>query len=167
MAGGMAVPAHYLAACRQVADHLTGLGLVGRGEIEERLELIEARVGDLGEECRGEVERVGLAGVKVLASRHQRDFCEWLGLLVAGTFSGSDTAGIGELERAVASGESGGVRVVIANLPEGRRAADALAERLNAVVVVLENFPAMRGGRVSFDEMVRANVASLLRMAVL
>ena len=99
----------------------------------------------------------------VIASRRQRDFCEWLGLEVVATFSAADTASIGEIEQAIAAGELASVKLVIANLPEGRRTADALAERLDAGVVVFENFPLVRNRRVSFDAMLSANVEALLR----
>ena len=55
------------------------------------------------------------------------------------------------------------MKLIIANLPEGRRTADALAERLGACVVVFGNFPELNNARVSFDELLQGNVAALLR----
>ena len=54
------------------------------------------------------------------------------------------------------------MKLVIANRPEGRRVADALAEALGAQVVVLDNFPALEGGQASFDEMLADNVRRVL-----
>lgn len=102
----------------------------------------------------------------VIASGHQRDFCAGLGSKVVAAFRPADSAwGVREIEAAIAAGQHAQVRLIIANRPEGRRTADALAERLGARVVVFENFPALRQGRVAFDEMTSANVAALLKAA--
>lgn len=161
--GGMGRPDSYLLACRQVAEHLVSLGLLSRAEADRRTQAITDRLNALTHQATNRVARAGIAGSPVIASRHQRDFCEWLGLRVAAAFRGADTASIGEIERAIDAGTLAGIRLVIANLPEGRRTADALAERLRAGVVVFENFPALRQDRVSFDDMVGANVEALLR----
>ena len=51
---------------------------------------------------------------------------------------------------------------MVANRPEGRRAADALAKRLGAQVVVLGNFPDPQEGHALFDDLLRANVNLLI-----
>jgi zinc transport system substrate-binding protein len=163
--GGMGRPDNYLAACRQAAEHFVALGLLAPTNASARLDSIETRLGVLTRDLTNRVAEAGLAGVAVIASGHQRDFCEWLGLKVVAAFRPADTAGVREIEAAIAAGEHAQVRLVIANLPEGRRTADALAERLGARVVVFENFPALRHGRVAFDEMVSANVEALLKPA--
>lgn len=163
--GGMCLPDCYLTACRQTADHLVAAGLLSRANADRRLHAIAGRLEALSQEATNRVARAGLAGTTVLASSHQRDFCEWLGLKVVATFRAADTASIGEIEDAIAAGKLAQIKRVIANLPEGRRTADALGERLQARVVVFENFPALRRGRVSFDEMISANLEALLRAA--
>jgi len=160
---GMCVPGSYLAACRQVADHLIAQGLLSRADAEAKLQLIGARIEALAREATNQVARAGLAGTPVIASSHQRDFCEWLGLRVVASFRSADTASISEIERAIEAGTAGQARLVIANLPEGRRTADALAGRLKGRVVVFENFPALDQGRVSFDAMLRSNLDALLK----
>jgi len=160
---GMCVPASYLAACRQTADHLVALGFFSRTNADSRLRDIAARMETLSREATQRVAQARLAGVPAIAIAHQRDFCEWLGLKVVATFRAADTASIAEIEEAISAGKLGQVKLVVANLPEGRRTADALAARLKARVVIFENFPALRHGRVSFDEMVRANLEALLQ----
>lgn len=163
--GGMGRPDSYRSACRQVADHLVTLGLLARTNAEVALEAVAGRLDALAYEATNRVAQAGLGGLPVLASGHQRDFCEWLGLNVVATFRAADTASIAEIEAAIDAGKLGQVKLVIANLPEGRRTADALAERLRAEVVVFENFPALHDGRVSFDAMVQRNLGALLRRA--
>jgi hypothetical protein len=83
-----------------------------------------------------------------------------LSLDVKATFSAADTAGMGEVQSALAAGRDAGATLVIANRPEGRQAADALADSLGARVVVFDNFPDSRP-RDGFEAMVRGNVQRL------
>jgi ABC-type Zn uptake system ZnuABC Zn-binding protein ZnuA len=161
----MCRPDNYLAACRQVADHLVALDLLARTNANTRLQAITSRLDALSRGATNRLAQTALAGSPVIASAHQGDFCEWLGLKVVAAFRAADTASIGEIEEAIDAGKLAQIKLVIANLPEGRRTADALAERLKARVVVFENFPALRNGRVSFDEMLSGNVETLLRAA--
>jgi zinc transport system substrate-binding protein len=163
--GGMSRPDSYLIACRQTAEHFVRLGILSQTNVATRLEAIAARLDVRAREATNRIARAGLVGSPVVASSHQRDFCEWLGLKVVAAFRAADTASIGEIEQAIDAGQLAQVKRVIANLPEGRRTADALADRLKARVVVFENFPALRNGRVSFDEMFVANVDALLQAA--
>lgn len=162
---GMCVPESYRVACQQIARQFVTLGLLPPGHAERALNTVAMRLDTLSREATNRVAQAGLTGLPVLASRHQRDFCEWLGLKVAATFRAADTASIAEIEEAIGAGRLGQVKLVVANLPEGHRTADALAERLGARVVVFENFPSLRQGRVSFDEMVQTNLGALLRCA--
>ena len=161
---GMGRPDSYLAACRQIADHLVALDLLARTNANTRLQAIASRLEAVARDATNRLAQTGLAGSPVIASGHQKDFCEWLSLRVAAAFRAADTASIGEIEEAIDAGQLAQIKLVIANLPEGRRTADALAERLKARVVVFENFPALRNGRVSFDEMLSANVETLLKI---
>jgi len=158
---GMGLPESYLAACRQTAEHFVALGLLTRTSADARLQDIGSRLDALARKATNRVAQAGLSGSPVIASGHQRDFCEWLGLKVAASFRAADTASISEIEEAIRAGKLAQIKLVIANLPEGRRTADALAERLGARVVVFENFPALVQGRVSFDQMLTANVRAL------
>lgn len=164
--GGMCRPDSYLAACRQIADHLVALDLLRRTNADTRLQVIALRLDVLSGDATNRLAQAGLAGSPVIASAHQRDFCEWLGFNVIAAFRAADTASIGEIEEAIDAGKLAQIKLVIANLPEGRRTADALAERLKARVVVFENFPALRNSGVSFDAMLSANIETLLRAAV-
>jgi zinc transport system substrate-binding protein len=159
--GGLCEPDSYLAATREIADALFAADLLGRSAADARLAAIEQRMAGLKQLCRQRMEPV--RGAAVLASVHQKAFCEWLGLNVVATFSAADTAGIGQLDHAVRAAEAANVRAIIANQPEGRRTADALADRLGVPVVMFGNFPAMTDDQATFDELVEANVGSLMK----
>lgn len=163
--GGLCQPGSYLAGCRQVADGLVAGGWLARTNADARLRAVAARLEALGRDATNRVAQAGLAGMPVIASAHQKEFCEWLGLKVVATFRAADTASVAEIGEAISRGELAGIKLVIANLPEGRRTADALAERLKAKVAVFGNFPLVKDGRVSFDEMATANVNELVKVA--
>lgn len=158
--GGMAEPRSFTAICEQVADALVAEGLLDREAADARLADVQARMESLETWAREAVRAAGLAGQPVLASRHQAAFCRALGLDVKATFSAGDTAGMREVESALAAGRAAGATLVIANRPEGRQAADALAESLDARVVVFDNFPDS-WPRDGFEAMVRGNVQRL------
>jgi zinc transport system substrate-binding protein len=160
--GGMCRPDSYLTACRQLASPLAELGLVSHQDADHRLRMIEARIAGLSHDLTNRAAQAALARAPVLASSHQRDFCDWLGLRVVAEFRAADTAGVAEIEQAIRAGALAQVRLVIVNLPEGRRTADALAARLAARVVVFENFPARPEAEAAFDRMLRSNVERLL-----
>jgi len=160
--GGLGEPSTYLAICRQSAAAFVQTGWLTRAEADTRLAVIAGRLDALSEKLRAHVRAAGLAGVPVLCSGHQAAFTKWLGLDVVATFRAADMARTRELDDAVATGQSRGVKLIIANLPEGRRTADALAERLGARVVVFGNFPESRAGRAGFDDLITSNVAALI-----
>jgi len=160
ISGGLCEPDSYLAACRQTADALVLAGLLDRSASDKRVDEITARINQRSALCRQQVEV--LAGTAVVASVHQEEFCRWLGLKVVATFGGADIAGVGQVDQAIRQGEQARATLVIANLPEGRRVADALAERLGAKVVVFGNFPAVKDGQASFDDLLATNVAALM-----
>jgi ABC-type Zn uptake system ZnuABC Zn-binding protein ZnuA len=162
---GLCVPESYLAACRQLADAFVALGWRLRPEADTKLKGVSERIAAMADWAREEIQKAGLANRPVLASGRQKDFCEWLGLKVVASFQSADISSVSEIERAIETGQLAGVKIIVANLPEGRRTADALAERLGANVVVFDNFPMVKEGRLSFDEMLTGNVKALIKTA--
>jgi zinc transport system substrate-binding protein len=162
---GLCRPASYLSACRHIADAFVAHGFLQRTNADMRLQSIAARLDSLTRQSTNRVAQAGLAGQPVIASVHQSDFCDWLGLKVAASFRAADTSSVAEIDGAISAGKFAQVKLIIANLPEGRRTADALAERLKARVAVFGNFPALEHGRVSFDGLLAGNVEALVAAA--
>lgn len=159
--GGLCEPDTYESACRQLAEAMVQAGRLSPDDAKRRLAAIGQRMDQLNAWMIQEVEAAGLSGTPTLASGHQAAFCHRLGLDVAATFESVDTARPGQIDEAIHAGEKTGARLIVANLPEGRQLADALADRLGARVVVFGNFPTDSGPR-GFDSLVRANVAALV-----
>lgn len=161
--GGMCEPSSYLAACRQTAEAMVAANLADREATARQLDQIEQRLKVLADECLAQMHQAGLDNAPVLCSVHQQGFCRWLGLNVVEIFSGSDSASLGQLDSAIEAGRMAGARLVIGNQPEGRGAADALAEQIDARVVVFENFPAAPQDKGTYEAMARGNVERLAR----
>ena len=159
--GGLCVPDTYISTCRQVADHFVRADFLSRSEADARLAKLAERMASLRQEVERQIKAGRLRGAPVLASGHQADFCRWLGLQMVAEISSADSSSIRDLDEALKAGEAAGVRIVVANEPEGRRSADALAERLHARVVVFANFP-QPDKEAAFDDLVRRNLAALL-----
>jgi zinc transport system substrate-binding protein len=162
--GGLCVPDSYVAACRQIADHFVSGGALTQRQAGERLALLDGRMAALRKETARQIDVARLRDARVLSSGHQTDFCRWLGLRVVGTIASADAAGISDIEKSIKAGESAKVRLIVANEPEGRQSADALADRLGARVVVFGNFPSPNREK-AFDELVCRNVTALLDAA--
>jgi zinc transport system substrate-binding protein len=161
--GGLCQPDSYLGSCRQVADGLVAGGWLERTHADARLQTVRARLEALSRDATNRVAQAGWAGAPVIASAHQKEFCEWLELKVVATFRAADTASVAEIDKAIRRGELAGIKLVIANLPEGSRTAEALAERLQAKVVVFGNFPMLKLGQPSFDDLLSNNVTELVK----
>lgn len=159
---GLCCPKTYLAVCTQTADALVANGFVSKQEADNRLKEIALRLQELEKKCEATIKENGLKDEPVLASAHQKEFCKWLGLNVVGSFTAADITGFQEIENAIDAGKLKNVRLIIANKPEGRRLADALADRLKAKVVVFGNFPEDTPFPI-FDNLVWNNVEALVK----
>jgi len=160
--GGLCVPDTYLGVCRQVAHAFVEAGLLSHAGAEARLNDIADRLRRLTTWTRDQVTAAELPQRSVLTSRHQADFCRFLGLDVVGVFNSPDAASVQEINQVVRAGKA--VWLVVANEPEGTDLADALADRLAARLVVFANFPGQEHGH-RFDDLVRSNVERLLAAA--
>jgi zinc transport system substrate-binding protein len=161
--GGLCVPDTYLAVCRQVSDILAKEYPEMADHYEQRLQKIEKDLKILSQELQGKIQQAGISSAKVLASNHQADFLNWLGLETIETFVGSDIETTAGVDRCINKARGQGVRFVVANKQEGTELAKALAERLKASAVVFSNFPEFVGQKRGFDQLLRTNVDALLR----
>ncbi len=164
VAGGLCEPASFVAACRQIAEALVDAGLLTQEQGDERIAVASRRMEELEGWARCQVEKAGLVAMRVLASQHQAAFCRWLGLDVVGTFPAADTTVPSQIDQAVEQGKKAGIRLIVANLPQGRQAADALADRFGAKVVVFGNFPETDEPQ-AVDQLIRGNVTRLVDAA--
>ena len=123
---------------------------VGRSEADARLAKLAERMALLRQEVERQIEAARLARRSRVGQRTSSRLLPLAGAAkVVAEISSADASSIRDLDEALKAGQAAGVRIVVANEPEGRRSADALAERLDARVVVFANFPEPdRGTRV-------------------
>jgi ABC-type Zn uptake system ZnuABC Zn-binding protein ZnuA len=161
--GGLCVPETYLTVCRKISEILSTEYPERKAQYQQRLQVIENDLKQLQQELFEQMRQAGISSAKVLASNHQADFVNWLGLETIATFIGSDIETVTGIDRCIRKAEGQDVRFVIANKQEGTALAEALAERLGARAVVFSNFPELRGQDSGFDILLRANVEALLQ----
>jgi zinc transport system substrate-binding protein len=162
---GLCVPETYLATCREVCNILSSEYPERQVQYNQRLKQIEGRLEKLTNELLAKVEQAGLKSAEVLASDHQSQFCDWLGLETIATFVSGDVETIFNIDQCLKKAKDKDVRFVVANKQEGTGLADALAGRLGAKVMVFSNFPGLGSGQSSFDMLIRENVQVLLEAA--
>jgi zinc transport system substrate-binding protein len=161
--GGMCMPATYRAVCGEVAAALVERGLIESAAAGRRLDEIQARLDGLDAWVRETVASGAVRGRPAITSGHQAAFCRFLGLDVRATFNGTDATSTREIDDALREGST--AALIVANVPEGRRLADALAARLGARVVVFDNFPHPDHHAGRFDDLVRENAKRLIEAA--
>jgi len=161
--GGLCVPETYLAVCRRVSDILSTEYPERKAQYQQRLQVIKNDLKQLQQELFEQIRQAGISSAKVLASNHQADFANWLGMETIATFIGSDIETVTGIDRCIRQAEGQDIRFVITNKQEGTALAKALAERLRAKPVVFSNFPELEKQARGFDNLLRANVDSLIR----
>jgi ABC-type Zn uptake system ZnuABC Zn-binding protein ZnuA len=159
---GMCIPDVYLATCRDVCSVLSVEFPEKKNIFEQRLDFIAKRIKKLGDYLCAEINKADLSSVKVLASGHQSDFVNWLGLETVATFSGSDAETAFNINECINKAKEQEVKFIIANKQEGTYLADSLADRLDIQTVVFGNFPESAMGITGFDELLWKNVQNLI-----
>jgi zinc transport system substrate-binding protein len=159
---GLCVPETYLAACRDVCNILSHQYPEREIRYKQRVKLIEKRLENVSRELRAKIKQADLENVRILASNHQAQFCDWLGLETIATFVGSDTETVSNIQECLEKAKEYNIKFIIANKQEGTALAAALAERLEAKVVVFSNFPDVNGKANDFDQLLSKNVQTLL-----
>ena len=161
--GGLCVPETYLEVCRNVSDILSAEYPERNTQYRQRLQVIENDLKQLRQELLEKTRQAGVSSAKVLASNHQADFANWLGLETIATFVGSDMETVTGIDNCIKKAEGQDVRFVIANKQEGTALAKSLSERLGAKAVVFSNFPELGREARGFNNLLRANVDSLIQ----
>lgn len=81
------------------------------------------------------------AGVPVVCSQINRDFAEWMGLVVAADFRRDEEMSLKSMHAALAAGRTQSARLVLDNTQSSGKVGQTLAEALQIPLVMLSNFP--------------------------
>jgi ABC-type Zn uptake system ZnuABC Zn-binding protein ZnuA len=162
---GLCIPDNYLHSCKQIYKVLCKTWPERKSSFDQSLEDLENRMDQLEEDIHQMVHEAGISGATVVTSGHQAEFARWLGFQVIATYSGAETTSPRELKDLIEHGQASDVRLIIANLQEGRAMADSLAYHLKTPVACFSNFPAMTGQEKTFEDLVRNNANALIEAA--
>lgn len=164
---GLCIPDTYLAVCRDVAEILSVKYPDRQALFSERQKIIEERMNSLTEESKEIITNTGTQSTNVLASMHQSEFADWLGMQTVKTFIGSDIETMANINKCLGIAKEENVKFIIANKQEGTSLAEVLSEQLSIPLVVFSNFPEIVSGVNGFDELFRANIQNLAEAAKL
>jgi zinc transport system substrate-binding protein len=162
---GMCIPQVYLDTCQQVCNLLSAQFPERKNFFEHRLESVAQRMETLSNNLQTEIKESSLSSVKIVASDHQSEFSNWLGLETVAKFSGSDSETASNINDCLKKAKEKNIKFIIANKQEGTYLADSLADRLNTEIVVFSNFPEMSEAQSSFDDLVHQNVNVIIEVS--
>ncbi len=141
ISGGWSTPdgaRHYY---EEVASALSSrLGLSVSTKLEQRLKELE----EVAQQILEEAESRHVSSINVIAMEWQKDFVEWLGFKIVGTFGPPEKVSSADIEKLVKMGKENNVDVIVSNLQSGTELGETLAREVGAIHVILSNFP--RGG---------------------
>ena len=162
---GMCIPQVYFDTCEEVCKVLSSEFPEKKDFFEQRLNLVQERMNNLSDELQTKISEAGLSSVQVLASGHQSEFANWLGLETVAKFSGSDSETPGNINNCLNIAKQKDVKFIIANKQEGTYLADSLTDRLNIKSIIFSNFPDSTENFTGFDSLVRRNVNEIIKAA--
>lgn len=161
--GSWTIPDIYLRGAKEVADALCSVDRRHSAYYRESLSKVQARIEDVAAQARNNLRRAGAFGVAVLCSDQQKQFAQWLGLKVVGTYARPEEFTPAGLHKLTALGRKHKVRLVIDNLQSGPVAGKQLARDLRAAHVTLSNFPGGYAGTTTWSGFLRDNLRRILK----
>ena len=140
--GNWMLPDVQSAAVTALAAMLSDLYPEQRNIIQDRAERRRTTIHETGGWARKLLADTNAASVAVLCNEMQAPFVRWAGFDVVDTYARPEDWSVAETERLVQSGRDRKVALVIDNLQSGGlRMSETLARDMDAVNVVLSNFP--------------------------
>ncbi|MBN2588970.1 MAG: zinc ABC transporter substrate-binding protein [Sedimentisphaerales bacterium] len=158
---GMCIPQVYLDTCEEICNILSAEFPEKKDFFEQRLNLVRERIETLSTDIQTLIKDSGLSSMQIIASGHQSEFVNWLGLETVAKFSGSDSETPNNINNCLNAAKQNDVKFIIANKQEGTYLSDSLADRLNINTVIFSNFPDTTG----FDTLVQQNVNAIIEAA--
>ena len=153
--GSLLIPDHYLSLVEQVRQVLASELPEMRGRFQKAVEQVSDRLRTVEQDAAAPA--ASWRGRKVVASVMQAELCRWLGMDVVAELPRGEDLSPRQLAQLMALDPDG----VVANLQEGTRAAEVLAERLGCPLVVLSNFPDVDGYGTGWDQLFASNLQRL------
>ena len=161
LVGPWNTPPMAAAKTQQIADLVTE-------QVPEHAELIEAnrdayvaQLDELGERLLAEAAALEIGEIPVVCMQWQASFVSWLGFQVPVTYGIPDTLSLRDLVELAEAGTEAGAVLVIDNLQSGIEFGGKLAREVDAVHVVLSNFPGAMPRTATLIDLLARNAAAL------
>ena len=140
VAGNWMVPEVQVEATQTLASLLIALHPAEEASIQQRVETRINEINRIEAEARHLV--ASAKSIPILCNEMQAPFLRWAGFDVVDTYARPEDWSVAETERLVALGRERKVVLVVDNLQSGGiRMSETLARDMNAINVVLSNFP--------------------------
>jgi len=136
----------------------------------EYADLFESRALDYKEEIsifsrqiKQEAQELRVSEVKVVCSRMQVEFADWLGFEIVATYGRPEDFTPRELKEIIKKAKEADAELVIDNLQSGPKAGIPIADEIKGEHLVLTNFPQDFKGRLSYPKSLKENASKLFR----
>lgn len=126
---------------QQTAKHLKELFPEHKTHFDRQLERALAKTAETHMELKNIVERLDLAGVKVICNSHIEGYLEYLGLDVVGTYGRQEDLSPEDVLFLIGTGKDMDVELIVDNMQAGPDTGRVFSEELDIPHVAVSNFP--------------------------
>jgi len=133
----------------------------GEGTFIANRDTYVAQLETLGESLLEEAEALAVSGIPVVCMQWQLSFVSWIGFDVAVTYGMPETLSLSDLVQLAEAGVAAEAQLVIDNLQSGVEFGGKLAREVDAVHVVLSNFPGAMPNTATFADLFARNADAL------
>ncbi len=145
----------------EIRDLLSSRFPSSKERFEENATAYLEQLAGLGERLRTKAGSLEVSEVPTVCMAWQTDFVSWLGFATPVTYGIPEGLSMRDLVELAEAGRAAGARLVIDNLQSGLDFGAKLAREIDAVHVVLSNFPGAMPGTASLAELLQRNATAL------
>lgn len=149
------IPSNYLTFVRIISQSIANTSSTQKQNILDNIKDLSEKLLSLEE--RINKSREAFSKNRVIVSAMQKDFCQYLGFDITGTFRRAEDMSPADVLRLIRLDTD----LIIANLQEGTRAAVNISEKMDLPLAVLSNFPDFSEYGVDYLELVNKNIDRL------
>lgn len=120
-------------------------------------------VVSLGRQIQQEAKELIVSEVKVVCSRMQVEFVDWLGFEIVATYGRPEDFSPKELKEIIKQAKEANVELVIDNLQSGAKGGVPIADEIRRPHLILTNFPQDFEGKLSYPKSLKENASKLFR----
>jgi ABC-type Zn uptake system ZnuABC Zn-binding protein ZnuA len=149
------IPGNYRDIVAEMSDILVELYPGDKEEIEANVTAVNKQIDTFEHEI--ETVKLKFAGKQVICATHVSGLCAWLGLDVVGILKRPEETTPGDLTALCNLNAC----LIVCNLQEGTQTAFSLGQKMKIPVVVMSNFPGVRGFGRTYIELLTENTDRL------